>query len=160
MNLEVEQLKRLLTKAYEEGWYGSKDLAEEVAAKIILDFQNKQRSQEQEFRPTTRKKIKLNPVESREFRNTVPGHSTYANRGPRASGFSGISGAYVSGRNEARNLENTWREMYSNSPPEQSGAPTIGLAEVARARQNPPAESIPMPESSWRFEPSEDGQGI
>jgi len=46
MDIDEKQLEELLIKAYEEGWYGSKDLAVEISKKIILDFQNKQKSQQ------------------------------------------------------------------------------------------------------------------
>ncbi len=46
MFIEESKLERLLTKAYEEGWYGSKDLAQEAANKIILDYRNEEKSQE------------------------------------------------------------------------------------------------------------------
>lgn len=38
--IEDDKLAKLLVKAYEEGWYGSKDCAAEAAGKIILDFKN------------------------------------------------------------------------------------------------------------------------
>lgn len=46
MNIKESQLVKLLTKAYEEGWCGSKDLSEEVATKIMYDFQNMQKGQQ------------------------------------------------------------------------------------------------------------------
>ena len=43
MFIDDSKLEKLLTKAYEEGWYGSKDLASEAASKIILDYKNEQK---------------------------------------------------------------------------------------------------------------------
>lgn len=36
--LEEDRLKLLLVKAYEEGWHGSKDLAENIADTIIAEL--------------------------------------------------------------------------------------------------------------------------
>lgn len=43
MVIDESKLEKLLVKAYEEGWYGSKELASEAASKIIRDFKNESR---------------------------------------------------------------------------------------------------------------------
>ena len=57
MFIEESKLEKLLTKAYEEGWYGSKDCAPEAVGKIIADFANEQKSQEPK-KPARKKAVK------------------------------------------------------------------------------------------------------
>jgi hypothetical protein len=59
MNLEESKLEKLLTKAYEAGWYGSKDLAPEAVSKIIADLKDEQKPSSD---PSKKKRAKKVPM--------------------------------------------------------------------------------------------------
>jgi len=59
MNLEESKLEKLLTKAYEAGWYGSKDLASEAVSKIIADLKDEQKPSSN---PSKKKRAKKVPM--------------------------------------------------------------------------------------------------
>ena len=58
MYIEESKLEKLLIKAYEEGWYGSKDLAQEASSKIIANFQDEQ-TQNKKQKKKSLKKVKI-----------------------------------------------------------------------------------------------------